>query len=37
LDDTQNGIGVEVWKDSSSYIGEYINGKKDGIGKLIFS
>jgi hypothetical protein len=28
----QNGQGQEKWVDGSSYVGSYVNGKKDGIG-----
>jgi len=32
LDDMQHGIGVEIWTDASIYKGEYVKGKKHGIG-----
>ena len=36
LDDTQFGIGYEIWYDSSTYYGNYNNGKKDGIGTYLW-
>ena len=32
----QVGVGYEIWNDSSSYSGEYKNGKKNGIGYYIW-
>lgn len=32
MNDSQNGIGIEAWIDKSLYKGEYIKGKKHGIG-----
>jgi hypothetical protein len=28
-----NGHGIYTWKDGSQYIGNFVNGKKDGKGK----
>lgn len=33
LDDCQNGTGEESWNDESHYLGDYYQGKKQGIGK----
>ena len=35
--DDQIDIGFEIWIDSSNYIGEYNNGKKEGIGTYIWN
>ena len=34
LEDSQHGIGIEIWKDYSFYSGEYVNGKKQGLGNI---
>lgn len=35
--DRQDGIGIELWTDFSSYKGEFVNGEKCGIGQYIFN
>jgi hypothetical protein len=35
-DDKQHGSGKETWPNGVVYIGDYFEGFKDGIGKLVF-
>jgi hypothetical protein len=32
--ETRNGFGIKVWRDSSKYMGEWVNGKMTGYGEM---
>ena len=37
MEDLQHGKGVETWHEGSQYEGDYVLGKKEGLGKYIWA